>query len=47
MSSSTITALKVKEYKGDSDPYEYMSHFERKMHTMLVSVAKLEAIKCR
>ena len=28
---SKYTLPKVKEYKGDSDPYEYVCHFEQKM----------------
>ena len=31
---SKYTAPKVKEYKGDSDPYEYACHFEHKMHSV-------------
>ena len=28
---SIYMALKVKDYMGDSDPYEYVCHFEHKM----------------
>ena len=42
---SKYIALKVKEYKEDSDLYEYMCHFEQKMQTVSVPMAKLKAIK--
>ena len=38
---------KVKEYRGDSDPYEYVCHFEQKMQTVSIPVEKLEAMKCK
>ena len=34
--SSKYEAPKIKEYKGYSNLYEYMCHFEQKMQTMLV-----------
>ena len=38
--ASKYTALKVNEYKRDSDPYEYICHFEEKMQTMSFSMVK-------
>ena len=40
---SKYKAPKVNEYRGD--PYEYICHFEQKMETVSIPVAKLEAMK--
>ena len=44
---SKYTAPKVKEYQGDSDPYEYVCNFEQKMHTILIPTMKFKAMKCK
>ena len=44
---SKYTGLKVKEYKGNSDPYEYVCHFEQKMQTVSGLMVKLEVMKCK
>ena len=44
---SKYTAPKVKYYKGDSDSYDYVCHFEQKMQTVLIPTTKLEAMKCK
>ena len=44
---SKYMAPKVKKYKGDSDMYEYVCHFEQKMQTVSIPTAKLEAMKCK
>ena len=41
---SKYIARKVKEYKEDLDPYEYVCHFEQKMQKMSIPMGKLEAI---
>ena len=42
---SKYTTPKVKKYRGDSDPYEYVRHFEQKMQTISIPMEKLEAMK--
>ena len=41
------SAPKVREYKGSSDPYEYVCHFEQKMQTVSIPTEKVEAMKCK
>ena len=44
---SKYSALWVKEYIIDTNPYEYMCHFELKMQNVSVPITKLEAMKCK
>ena len=44
---SKYTTLKVKEYKGDLEPYEYVCHFKQMMQTVSVPMVNLEAMKCK
>ena len=41
------TTPKVKEYKRDSDSYEYVCHFKQKMLTVSILMEKIEAMKCK
>lgn len=41
------SAPKIRKYNENSDPYEYVCHFEQKMQTISLPIEKLEVIKCK